>query len=68
MVAGVKLQLRLGLDSEAFSVIRTLARLLSICRRACPRFAAALFHPRPDAALESSPALSLKAYLAAGLS
>lgn len=40
--------LKLGLDSVAFSVMRTLAQLLSICRRACPRFAAALFNPHPN--------------------
>lgn len=40
--------LKLGPDSVAFSVMRTLAQLLSICRRACPRFAAALFNPHPN--------------------
>lgn len=58
--------LKLGLDSVAFSVMRTLAQLLSICYRTCPRFAAAFFNPHPNTVLESLPAPSLLSYLQPG--
>lgn len=58
--------LKLGPVSVAFSLMRTLAQLLSICRCMCPRFAAALFNPHPNTVLESLPTLSLLSYLRPG--